>query len=50
MQFTVHFSTEEDALHGAALVIRGGQHPWLIEGPGVHLEPQAWIKCSASEA
>jgi hypothetical protein len=29
MQFTVHFSTEEDALHGAALVIRGGQHPWL---------------------
>jgi hypothetical protein len=30
----VHFSTEADALHGAALVIRGGQYPWLIEGPG----------------
>jgi hypothetical protein len=23
----VHFSAEADALHGAALVIRGGQHP-----------------------
>jgi hypothetical protein len=34
----VHFSTEEDALHGAALVIRGGQYPWLIEGPQVRLE------------
>jgi hypothetical protein len=34
----VHFSTEADALHGAALVIRGGQYPWLIEGPGVRLE------------
>jgi len=34
----VHFSTEEDALHGAALVIRGGQYPWLIAGPGVRLE------------
>lgn len=34
----VHFSTEEDALHGAALVIRGGQYPWLIEGPGVRLD------------
>lgn len=31
----VCFSTEEDALHGAALVIRGGQYPWLIEGPGL---------------
>ena len=28
------FSTEADALHGAALVIRGGNYPWLIEGPG----------------
>ena len=28
------FSTEEDAVHGAALVIRGGHYPWLIEGPG----------------
>ena len=34
----VYFSTEEDALHGAALVIRGGQYPWLIEGPGLRLE------------
>ena len=34
----VHFSTEEDALHGAALVIRGGQYPWLIEGPDVRLD------------
>jgi len=33
----VHFSTEKDALHGAALVIRGGQYPWLIEGPDVRL-------------
>ena len=32
------FSTEADALHGAALVIRGGQYPWLIEGPGVRLD------------
>jgi hypothetical protein len=36
----VLFSTEEDALHGAALVIRGGQYPWLIEGPGVRLDAQ----------
>ena len=34
----VRFSTEADALHGAALVIRGGQYPWLIEGPGVRLD------------
>ena len=34
----VRFSSEKDALHGAALVLRGGQHPWLIEGPGVRLE------------
>lgn len=32
------FGTEEDALHGAALVIRGGQYPWLIEGPEVRLD------------
>ena len=31
----VNFSTVHDALHAAALVIRGGQHVWLIEGPGV---------------
>lgn len=34
----VRFSTEEDAVHGAALVIRGGQYPWLIEGPDVRLD------------
>ena len=34
----VRFSTEEDAVHGAALVIRGGQYPWLIEGPEVRLD------------
>lgn len=34
----VRFSTEEDALHGAALVIRGGRYPWLIEGPEVRLD------------
>lgn len=34
----VQFSTEADALHGAALVIRGGQYPWLIEGPGMRLD------------
>ncbi len=35
----VHFSTIEDALHAAALVIRGGQHAWLIDGPGVRYGP-----------
>jgi hypothetical protein len=34
----VHFSTVEDAVHGAALVIRGGNYPWLIEGPDVRLD------------
>ena len=34
----VRFRSEKDALHGAALVMRGGQYPWLIEGPGVRLE------------
>jgi hypothetical protein len=40
----VHFSTEKDALHGAALVIRGGQHPWLMDGPGVRLDAQEIAK------
>jgi hypothetical protein len=31
----VHFSTVQDAVHAAALVIRGGQHAWLIDGPGL---------------
>ena len=25
----VHFSTEQDAFHAAALVLRGGQYVWL---------------------
>jgi hypothetical protein len=33
----VHFSTELDACHAAALVLRGGQFVWLIEGPGLYL-------------
>ncbi len=32
----VHFSSEKDALHAAALVLRGGQRVWLIEGPDVY--------------
>lgn len=32
----VHFSSEKDALHAAALVLHGGQHVWLIEGPDVY--------------
>jgi hypothetical protein len=35
----VHFSSVNDALHAAALVMRGGQHVWLIDGPGVHYSP-----------
>jgi hypothetical protein len=42
----VHFSTLEDAVHGAALVIRGGQYPWLIEGPDTRLEaPEIGRRC-----
>ena len=33
----VHFSTEQDAYHAAALVLRGGQYVWLIEGPDLRL-------------
>jgi hypothetical protein len=33
----VHFSSEQDACHAAALVMRGGQFVWLIEGPGLRL-------------
>ena len=36
----VHFTTEQDALHAAALVLRGGQHVWLIEGPDLMLLPK----------
>jgi hypothetical protein len=31
----VVFSTEKDAIHAAALMLRGRQYVWLIEGPGV---------------
>jgi len=41
-----YFGSLEDALHGAALVIRGGQYPWLIEGPDVRLEaPEIGKRC-----
>lgn len=41
-----YFSSLEDALHGAALVIRGGQYPWRIEGPDVRLEaPEIGARC-----
>ena len=33
----VHFTTEQDAYHAAALVLRGGQHVWLIEGPNLRI-------------
>lgn len=35
----VLFSSEKDAIHAAALVIRGGQFVWLIQGPGVRYTP-----------
>ena len=33
----VHFTTAEDACHAAALVLRGGQYVWLIEGPDLRM-------------
>ena len=33
----VHFTTEQDAYHAAALVLRGGQFVWLIEGPDLRV-------------
>lgn len=36
----VHFSSEKDVLHAAALVLRGGQYVWLIEGPDVRYGAQ----------
>ena len=45
----VHFTTEQDAYHAAALVLRGGQHVWLIEGPGLRLTaPEIAEKCRAT--
>ena len=42
----VHFTTEQDAFHAAALVLRGGQYVWLIEGPGVRLTaPEIEERC-----
>ena len=42
----VHFSTEQDACHAAALVLRGGQFVWLIEGPGLRLTaPEIEERC-----
>ena len=42
----VHFTTQQDALHAAALVLRGGQFVWLIEGPGLRLTaPEIEEKC-----
>jgi hypothetical protein len=42
----VHFSTEQDACHAAALVLRGGQYVWLIEEPGLRLSaPQVEERC-----
>lgn len=45
----VHFSTEQDAYHAAALVLRGGQYVWLIEGPGLRLTAaQVEEKCRST--
>ena len=45
----VHFSTEQDAYHAAALVLRGGQYVWLIEGPDVRVSAaEVEEKCRAT--
>lgn len=45
----VHFSTEQDAYHAAALVLRGGQYVWLIEGPDVRISAaEIEEKCKAT--
>ena len=42
----VHFTTEQDTFHAAALVLRGGQYVWLIEGPDLRLTaPEIEEKC-----
>ncbi|HVJ10671.1 MAG TPA: hypothetical protein VNC62_03770 [Burkholderiales bacterium] len=42
----VHFTTQQDACHAAALVLRGGQYVWLIEGPDLRLTaPEIEEKC-----
>jgi hypothetical protein len=45
----VHFTTEQDAYHAAALVLRGGQYVWLIEGPGLRVTaPEIEEKCRST--
>jgi len=45
----VHFTTQQDAYHAAALVLRGGQYVWLIEGPDLRLTaPEIEEKCRAT--
>jgi hypothetical protein len=45
----VHFTTEQDAYHAAALVLRGGQYVWLIEGPDVRIgAAEIELKCKAT--
>ena len=45
----VHFSTAQDACHAAALVLRGGQYVWLIEGPDLRMTaPEVEEKCRAT--
>ena len=42
----VHFTTQQDAYHAAALVLRGGQYVWLIEGPDLRITaPEIEEKC-----
>jgi hypothetical protein len=42
----VHFSSEQDVFHAAALVLRGGQYVWLIEGPDLRVTaPEIEARC-----
>jgi hypothetical protein len=43
VRFALYFSTAP-APEALTRELRGGQQPWLIEGPGVHLEPQEIAK------
>jgi hypothetical protein len=45
----VHFTTAQDAYHAAALVLRGGQYVWLIEGPDLRVTArEVEQKCRAT--
>ncbi|HEX6529837.1 MAG TPA: hypothetical protein VF004_08470 [Burkholderiales bacterium] len=45
----VHFSTLQDAYHAAALVLRGGQYVWMIEGPDLRVgAAEVEEKCRAT--